>query len=146
MEIKYDVLKTNWKIMLISRILFVIYTVLHVWGYIIFILDTSEPNLADYFIIAVFFLGTYQYLEIYLGIVGLAIVLPFILVYFLIKYIKKRRRATKIVRMLQGKKYNAGALKGEHSCHICMDDYKADDMLTTLPCNEMHHFHQACLT
>lgn len=144
LEIKYDVLKEDWRIMIASRTLFLLYTGLHVWGYIIFI-NNSTPNVCDYFIIVVFFLGTYQYLEIYLGIVGLVIVLPFILMYLLIQAIKKYRKKSKISAMLEGKKYNPLKLKGEHSCHICMEEYKENDILTILPCNEMHHFHKACL-
>lgn len=47
--------------MIAGRLLFCLYTGLHIWGYIIFITET-EPNPADYYTIVVFFIGTYQYL------------------------------------------------------------------------------------
>ncbi len=97
--------------MLVSRTLFALYTAMHVWGYIIFI-NSDTPNAADYFIIVVFFIGTYQYLELYLGIVGLVIVLPFFLVYLAAKAIKKHRKNKRIARMLQGVKYNSLTLRG----------------------------------
>ena len=97
--------------MVAGRTLFAIYTALHIWGYIIFI-ENGNPNLCDYFIIVVFFLGTYQYLEVYLGIVGLIIVLPFLLLYLMIQAIKKYRKKAKITAMLQGRKYNPVKLKG----------------------------------
>jgi hypothetical protein len=31
------------------------------------------------------------------------------------------------------------------SCPICMDDFKGKDFVTTLPCNNMHFFHTACI-
>lgn len=97
--------------MVISRLLFGMYTAMHVWGYIIFI-NSETPNAADYFIIVVFFLGTYQYLQIYLGIVGVLVVLPFFLAYLIIKAIKKNRKNKRISKLLKGQKYNAMSLKG----------------------------------
>lgn len=85
--------------MLTSRTLFVLYTCLHIWGYIIFVSD-NEPNLADYFIIIVFFIGTYQYLEIYLGVAGLLVVLPFFLIYVIVQTIRDRRKARRVHKMM----------------------------------------------
>lgn len=73
--------------MIVSRILFAVYTALHIWGYIIFA-SSGDPNLADYYIIIVFFIGTYQYLEVYLGLIGFVIVVPFLLAYLAVKAIK----------------------------------------------------------
>ena len=85
--------------MLASRILFVLYTCLHVWGYIIFVND-DDPSLAAYFIIVVFFIGTYQYLEIYLGIVGLLIVLPFFLIYVIGQAIRDKMKSRRVLKMM----------------------------------------------
>lgn len=87
LEIKYEVLRQDWRIMIASRILFALYTALHIWGYIIFA-SSGTPNLADYYIIVVFFIGTYQYLEVYLGLIGFIIVVPFLLVYLAVKTVK----------------------------------------------------------
>ncbi len=123
LEIKYDVLKQTICLKIVSRFLFIMYTILHIWGYIIFI-SVETPSPADYLIIIIIFLGTYQYLEIYLGIVGLILVLPFLLIYLAVKAIKKRRKNKALSLRLKGQLFNPLTLKGEHVCHICMDEYK----------------------
>lgn len=127
-------LKEDCLLNVVSKVLFTVYLGVHIWGYVIFA-NAEEPSPADYLIIIVLFLGTYQYLEVYLGIAGVLIALPFFLVYLLVSAIRKRRKGSQNVRRLRGTKYNPMALKGDHMCQICMDEYKTGDDLTVLACN-----------
>jgi len=35
--------------------------------------------------------------------------------------------------------------KGDNACAICLQEYQPTDIVTQLPCSQMHYFHTSCL-
>lgn len=106
----------------VSKVLFLLYQGLHVWGFILFFTETKESVASDLMIV-ILFIGTYQYFEFYSLLLVVVVVAPFVLIYMGVKSYLKRRRQAGIARRLEGRKYEAGSVSGDHSCKICMDEY-----------------------
>ena len=77
----------------------------------------------------------------------LAIILP--LAYF---YLRNHQPAadvqgdqiSQVISRLQQSSYNPMAQE-DTMCQICMEDYKTEDMVTTLKCSTKHMFHSKCI-
>ncbi|CAD8107185.1 unnamed protein product [Paramecium sonneborni] len=92
-----------------------------------------------------------QYSQYYLLAALALVMLPFILVYLIIRCFtdrRKKQQALMALNDLQKNKilYKPNILEGDQECSICMQPYQSDDEVLRLPCSTLHHFHNTCIS
>ena len=88
-------------------------------------------------------MGTYQYLEIYIIILFLIIVFPYLAIKQLYRYFVTKYKVYKMEKLLKSQPYNEG-IKGDHECKICLMPYEQNEDVIVLKCNDLHNFHSVC--
>ncbi|CAD8053574.1 unnamed protein product [Paramecium primaurelia] len=116
--------------------------------------SSKEVDCNKWPIIQTYIYGSFlflQYSQYYLLVALALVILPFILIYLLIRCFtdrKKKQEALRALNDLQKKKilYKPNILEGEQECSICMQPYQTDDEVLQMPCSTLHHFHNTCIS
>lgn len=66
--------------------------------------------------------------------------------YLAYKTCKQKRKRQQTFKLFRKFKYSPGKVNGDSECAICRMDYVIGEKITVLPCNELHHFHDECIT
>ncbi|CAD8178645.1 unnamed protein product [Paramecium octaurelia] len=106
------------------------------------------PIIQTYIYGALLFL---QYSQYYLLAALALVMLPFILVYLIVRCFtdrRKKQQALVALSELQKNKilYKPNVIEGEQECSICMQPYQTDDEVLQMPCSPLHHFHNTCIS
>jgi predicted membrane protein len=134
-EIQNIIINSSVAINLMHRLQFLLYQLAHVFA-LIFLLfydfsnDLSTKNL----LIVVVLVGTYQYLEFYLFIVFLIIVLPYYFMKNIYNYAIIKYRSYKLEQSLKSERFSE-KLAGDRECKICLMTYEPGDSIIVLKCN-----------
>lgn len=54
-------------------------------------------------------------------------------------------RIPEVLQSISRAVYDPQAFSHDNNCVICLEDYKATEMVTQLPCDPRHYFHTHCL-
>ncbi|CAD8086308.1 unnamed protein product [Paramecium primaurelia] len=122
--------------------------------YIIVIPGQNDQECNKWPIIQIYIYGSLlflQYSQYYLLAALALVMLPFILVYLLIRCFtdrQKKQQALKALNELQKNKilYKPNIIEGEQECSICMQPYQTDDEILQMSCSKLHHFHNTCIS
>ena len=110
---------------ILNKIQFMLYQIAHFMGIFFLLLYNFDNNTFIRTIIMITILvGTYQYVEFYLLMVFLVIVLPYYFFKNLWSYGIRRYRSYKLERALQSERYSDKAFAGDNECKICLMPYE----------------------
>jgi len=122
LEIKYQIQQSTSTIFYLSRTQFALYHLIHIWGFFLLLTNDIPSEAARTFLTVIILLSTYQYLEFYLIIVFLIVVLPFYGLKKLYAYLLIRIRIRQMERILKSEPLS-DQIKGDRECKICLQDY-----------------------
>mgnify|MGYP000849664582 CR=1 FL=1 len=117
------------------RIQFLLYQIAHTFAlfFLLFYDFTNDSSVKNLLIIVVL-VGTYQYLEFYLLIIFLAIVLPYYFIKHTYNYLVIKYRAYRLEQSLQSERFSE-KIAGAKDSKICLMPYEPNDRIIVLKCN-----------
>lgn len=86
LDVKYYIHKSNEYLSRMYEIQFALYQVVHFWGVLLLIFYEFPEKTLQTYVTIIIVMGTYQYLEIYIIIVFLIIILPYLAIKQLYRY------------------------------------------------------------
>lgn len=113
-QIKYQAQQISGKILLLARISFALYQLMHLWGAYIFFWVEFKNVLLEKYIMLILVIGTYQYIEIYVISAIVCICLPFYGIVQLFRVCFLKINSNRFIRLLKPKKFRPSDVKGEH--------------------------------
>ncbi len=93
--------------------------------------DSSVKTLLVWVILT----GTYQYIEFYLLLVFLSIVLPYYFLKNIYNYLVIKYRNYRLEKSLKSERFSDKNIVGDKECKICLMPYEPNDSVIVLRCN-----------